>query len=492
VFNSATYGGGIYGAGKNSYNCFWLNTGDNLAGGAQAGSGDIIVEPLFASGGYWDTKGTTDQSDDIWVDGDYHLKSQVGRWDPHSKSWSVDDVTSRCVDAGDPNSDWTAELWPHGKRINMGAYGGTPQASMSLSQAGNIAELNGDDLVDYGDLSLFTQQWARQDVLLAADINKDGLVNFKDFRILVDNWEVQSLPPTPPLPNPMTWATEPYATSAYSTAMVAATATSNDGGGVEYYIEDYYSPQINSGWIFFAPGEEPRWEVTNLLPETLYWYRVKARNKTNLLETKWSAIAAVTTLREDTFPPSPNPATWQTKPYASSASSIRMVATAATDDSSVEYLFECTSHPAYSSNWQDSPIYEVSSLAKDNYTFVLWVRDKSPNHNTTLSSTAVTVDMEPPQPDPMKWQVEPHETYGGGGSFDYYATMTAAEATDESGGVKYYFQCSTESSFSSTWQSSSTYSVKVGRHNQGHRFRVKARDLYGNETGWSSLLPALP
>jgi len=492
AFNEAGYGGGIHGAGTNSYNCFWMNTGGNLAGAAKAGAGDIIVEPLFALSGYWDTRDTPDQSDDIWVHGDYHLKSQAGRWDPHSKSWTVDDVTSRCVDAGDPNSDWTAELWPHGKRINMGAFGGTPQASMSLSEAGNIADLNGDDRVDHGDLALFTQHWARREVLLAADLNRGGLVDFKDFCILVANWAAQPPPPTPPLPNPMTWAKEPYAISAYSIVMVAATATSTDGSGAEYYFEDYYSPQSNSGWISFAPGEEPRWEVTDLLPRTLYWYRVKARNKTNLLETKWTDRAGATTLREDTFPPSPDPATWQTKPYASSASSIRMVATAATDDSGVEYRFECTSHPAYSSNWQDSPIYEVTSLPKDNYTFVLRCRDKSPNHNTTLPSNAVIVDLKPPEPDPMKWQVEPHETYGGGGTFDYYAAMTAAEATDASGGVQYYFYCTTEPGFSSTWQSSPTYAVKVGRRNQSHRFRVKAHDLYGNETGWSVLLPTSP
>jgi hypothetical protein len=50
-----------------------------------------------------------------------------------------DDVTSRCIDAADPGADWTAEPWPHGKRLNMGAYGGTAQASMSLSVFGTDA-----------------------------------------------------------------------------------------------------------------------------------------------------------------------------------------------------------------------------------------------------------------------------------------------------------------------------------------------------------------
>ncbi len=65
------------------------------------------------------------------ANGDYHLKSQAGRWDLKSESWVIDDVTSPCIDAGDPDSDWSEETWPHGGRINMGAYGGTREASMS-------------------------------------------------------------------------------------------------------------------------------------------------------------------------------------------------------------------------------------------------------------------------------------------------------------------------------------------------------------------------
>ena len=79
------------------------------------GNGNINTDPLFAD-------------PDI---GNFHLKSQAGRWDPNSESWVIDDVTSPCIDAGDPNSDWTSEIWPHGERINMGAYGGIQEASMS-------------------------------------------------------------------------------------------------------------------------------------------------------------------------------------------------------------------------------------------------------------------------------------------------------------------------------------------------------------------------
>jgi predicted outer membrane repeat protein len=102
--------------------------------GEQQGEGNIDVDPLFADPGYWDPNGTPDdQNDDFWVDGDYHIKSEAGRWDPVSESWVIDDVTSPCIDAGDPNSLVAFELFPNGGIINMGAYGGTTEASKSPS-----------------------------------------------------------------------------------------------------------------------------------------------------------------------------------------------------------------------------------------------------------------------------------------------------------------------------------------------------------------------
>ena len=94
----------------------------------------LYADPLFANPGYWNSNRTPDDpNDDFWVDGDYHLKSQYGRWYPNTESWVVDDVTSPCIDAGDPNSPVGDEPEPNGGRINMGAYGGTAEASKSGS-----------------------------------------------------------------------------------------------------------------------------------------------------------------------------------------------------------------------------------------------------------------------------------------------------------------------------------------------------------------------
>ena len=102
--------------------------------GGWPGEGNIDLDPSFADPGHWDPNGTADDpNDDFWVDGDYHLKSQSGRWDPISENWVIDDVTSPCIDAGDPSSPAAFEPFPNGGRINMGAYGGTTEASISPS-----------------------------------------------------------------------------------------------------------------------------------------------------------------------------------------------------------------------------------------------------------------------------------------------------------------------------------------------------------------------
>jgi len=101
----------------------------NIQGG-WPGEGNINTEPSFAADGYWDVDASRGGSS-VWIDGDYHLKSQAGRWSPVSGSWVSDDVTSPCIDAGDPNMSVGDEPQPNGGRINMGVYGGTVQASKS-------------------------------------------------------------------------------------------------------------------------------------------------------------------------------------------------------------------------------------------------------------------------------------------------------------------------------------------------------------------------
>ena len=133
--------------------------------GGWAGTGNIDGDPCFADPGYWDPNGTPeDANDDFWVDGDYHVKSQGGRYDPNEGGWTMDDVTSVCIDAGDPSAPIGPEPFPNGGRINIGAYGGTSEASKSYFGA------------------------APCETIVAGDINGDCRVEFSDFAILASHW----------------------------------------------------------------------------------------------------------------------------------------------------------------------------------------------------------------------------------------------------------------------------------------------------------------
>ncbi len=59
----------------------------------------------------------------------YHLKSENGRW--NGLQWVIDNVTSPCIDAGDPSFDYSYEALPNGNRINIGTFGNTQYASKS-------------------------------------------------------------------------------------------------------------------------------------------------------------------------------------------------------------------------------------------------------------------------------------------------------------------------------------------------------------------------
>jgi len=105
--------------------------------GGWPGNGNLTVNPLFAAGGHWaasSPSGAIVEPGDpnaVWVMGDYHLQSRAGRWDAAVHKWVNDPVTSPCIDTGNPKSPVGREMFPNGLTINMGAYGGTVNASKS-------------------------------------------------------------------------------------------------------------------------------------------------------------------------------------------------------------------------------------------------------------------------------------------------------------------------------------------------------------------------
>lgn len=112
------------------------------------GDGNIYVNPLFNDP----------------ANNDFHLKSQGGRYNPVTQTWIYDEVTSPCIDGGDSMSPIGNELFPNGGIVNMGAYGGTVEASKSY----------------FG-----TEPC---EIIIAGDINGDCVINLLDFSILSLHW----------------------------------------------------------------------------------------------------------------------------------------------------------------------------------------------------------------------------------------------------------------------------------------------------------------
>jgi len=107
------------------------------------GTGNFDSDPLFAPSGL-----------------DYHLQSNAGRYDPATSQWVQDTQFSPGIDAGNPTLPIAEEPYGSGGIINIGAYGGTPHASLTDICSEPI----------YG------------------DINKDCTVNLFDFAILAAHW----------------------------------------------------------------------------------------------------------------------------------------------------------------------------------------------------------------------------------------------------------------------------------------------------------------
>jgi len=156
--NQASSGGAIHNTlseGTIISNCIiWANPASEIKGGAEVsycdvrggrpGEGNIDADPCFADA----------------EEGDFHLRSKYGRWDPIGQVWVVDSVTSPCIDAGDPSSPVGDEPIPNGDRINLGVYGGTQQASRSPGCSGHLlSDLNRDCRVDFFDFAIFVNQW---------------------------------------------------------------------------------------------------------------------------------------------------------------------------------------------------------------------------------------------------------------------------------------------------------------------------------------------
>ena len=100
--------------------------------------------------------------------------------DPQNHNYHLQ-YLSPCIDAGDPYSDYSREPQPNGGRINLGVYGGTPEATTTPEKG----DVDGDGDVDLADAVVITLQVVsgREPIMTAhrtADVNGDGKIALEE------------------------------------------------------------------------------------------------------------------------------------------------------------------------------------------------------------------------------------------------------------------------------------------------------------------------
>ncbi len=459
---------------KSSPNNVWVDIGCELS--LESSDGNIDDDPLFVPG----------------PDGRYYL-SQTGAGQLR---------ISPCVDSG---SDYASHVGLLGYttrtdrirdkgKVDMGYHYNTEDKC-------RLADFVFDGVIDMLDFDIFEQlaeKWLEEpcseenDWCDGADIRTDGQIDEYDLYFLINDCNnVEDI--NAPIPDPSEWEMEPQMSSLSSISMVAETAFDAwSREDVQYEFDCITPGGHDSGWQISREYID-----TGLIADQGYGYRVRARDKFGNM-TEWSEVRFAGI---DTIPPAPPPYIETIEPNSPTA--IDMLATIAYDYSDVEYYFENITDKTHDSGWQDEPNYtDVGLDPNTEYGYRVKARDKSVRQNTTEWSdtvfimTPVPPDLIPPDPNPMEWDLTvdangvdgtPHFVHGGGNQWDYNAEMTAVVAVDAGGGpVEYYFECTTEHGFDSGWILTRTYSVPVGGNYQIIRFRVRARDQFGNMTDWST------
>ena len=469
----------------------------------------------------------------------------VGDWDPNfseyanisenplfvdgyllSQTEAGQEEDSNCVDAGsdlainlglNTYTTRTDRIFDKGF-VDMGYH-----YPLALAESCRISDLFPDGVIDFKDFVVFAQFWLADDCspdnnwCAGADLTFDTYVNQDDLVLFAKCWLVEDT--DPPLPNPSEWEIEPYSTSTtppYPISMTAKTAVDAWGFDVEYYFEcvtdgDFNSPDWQSSSTYEANG---------FTKDIEYGFKVRARDTRPVIpddgtgeqgnKTEWSviryAIAGEEIIIEDHNAPIPDPMTWETEPYATSPTSIAMVATTAIDDTAgVEYYFEDFDFPGVNSGWIGVPTWTtVGLIPNTTYTYRVMARDTSPWWNETGWSDpcSATTPEEPNEPEedtnppaPVVWEVPPYQTGSGN---NCYAHMTAAEAIDPEGNgpVEYYFECTSPVSFNSGWMEERVWNnISIGRGAIGFHFRFKVRDNavpLRNESAWSTTVVCYP
>ena len=224
-----------------------------------SGIGNIDLDPCFAEA----------------AGGDYHLRSESGRWEPSSESWVQDALTiSPCIDAGNPGCVLGDEPEDASNvRINMGAYGGTAEASKTTTGWRSIADLTNDWVVDFNDVEAFFGYWLQAGECIPGDLDRNRSVGLSDFAVMAGCWLADSIQPRrrARMPSPSDGATD-VGLTVYLSWAGGFGALSHD----VYFGTDYndVNDAAQGSAEYVGNYGHSSYDPCGLSPETTYYWRI--------------------------------------------------------------------------------------------------------------------------------------------------------------------------------------------------------------------------
>ncbi len=196
---------------------------------------------------------------------DFHLRSTRGRWE--NGGWVQDNQNSPLLDMGNSNSlAWLVEPEPNGRRLNIGMYGGSPEASKTPVE-GWLTMLS---LYDGGFGSgIVDLKWesggAASNYTVCIEYSSDNGISWTN---IVCNWPASS--------GGYAWDSSLYGASALGrwrmycledsgiTAISAKPFVLRNGGVIKYYVND---ANTNDALYTTAPGDDANNGLTPATPK---------------------------------------------------------------------------------------------------------------------------------------------------------------------------------------------------------------------------------
>ena len=203
---------------------------------------------------------------------------------------------------------------------------------------------------------------------------------------------------------------------------------------------------------------------------------VHANDQNNVFTRIWTKFT-------DSTPPTPNPMTWATQPYAVSTSQISMVCTTASDDTPpITYYFdETTGNPGGSSSgWQSGTSYTDAGLSANTwYGYRVKARDSAQTPNeTSYSQTVYKYTLMPTPAGVTASNIQAT-------TVDLTATGSFPNLSEGQSGVLFYSPEGGNGGIN-TWIQTTTDQATDLTPNTQYTFKVKARNGDAIETGWAS------